>query len=227
MPVTIFQRPSCDLTQQEVEAWRSVPVSVAVDLARDSGQIDPAVRPLLPAGQQPRLFGRAVTARCEPPDFGAVIHALDQVGRGDVLVIAAQGQSQFAMIGDVLGGYLRQRGCAGVVCDGAVRDVDTLAQWSDFAVFSRFITPRGPESAERGTVNEAVVIGGQQVRPGDVILGDGDGVVALRPAFVRTRIGDALAKLKREEEWTRHLSSGHSPVETFGLQPAQNGQSPE
>lgn len=221
MPVTIYQRPSCDLTADEIAAWRSVPVSVAVDLARDSGQIDPAIRPLLPSGQQPRLFGRAVTARCEPPDFGAVMHALDHVGPGEVLMIAAQGQAQFAMIGDVLGGYLRQRGCAGVVCDGAVRDVDTLAQWSDFSVFSRFITPRGPESAERGSVNEAVVIGGQLVTPGDLILGDGDGLVALKPAFARARIGDALAKLKREEEWTHSLKSGRSPGETFGLSSPQ------
>lgn len=223
MPVTIYNRPSCDLTQQEVEAWRSVPVSVAVDLARDSGQIDPAIRPLLLPGRQPRLFGRAVTARCEPPDFGAVVHALDQVGPGEVLVIAAQGHSQFAMIGDVLGGYLRKRGCAGIVCDGAVRDVDTLAQWPDFAVFTRSITPRGPEAADRGAVNEAVVVGGQLVTPGDLILGDGDGVVALRPDFVRTRIGDALAKLKREEEWTQSLSSGRSPLETFGLHPPRRG----
>lgn len=219
MSVTVYDCSPTELTHDVAEAWRRVPVSVAVDLARNSGQIDPAIRPLLPSGKQPRLFGRAVTARCEPPDFGAVVHALDHVGKGDVLVIAAQGHSQFAMIGDVLGGYLRQRGCAGVVCDGAVRDVDTLAQWPDLPVFSRFITPRGPESADRGAVNEAVVVGGQWVMPGDLILGDGDGLVALRPDFARARIGDALAKLKREEEWTLSLASGRSPLETFSLNP--------
>jgi len=217
MPVTLHQTPASTLTQDDVEAWRHVPVSVAVDLARDIGQIDPAIRPLLPPAQQPALFGRAVTALCEPPDFGAVIYALDHVRRGDVLVIAAQGQWQFAMIGDVLGGHLRNRGCAGIVCDGAVRDVHTLAKWSDFSVYTRHITPRGPQSAERGAVNVPVVIGGQMVHPGDVIIGDGDGLVALRREVVRTRIGDARAKLAREEEWIARLANGASAQETFNL----------
>ena len=68
------------------------------------------------------LFGRAVTARCEPPDFGAVLRAVDRVGPGEVLVIAAGGVESHAMIGDVLGGHLRAKGAAGIVCDGAVRD---------------------------------------------------------------------------------------------------------
>ena len=80
MPVTIHTAPHLDLTKTEIDRWRAVPVAVAVDLGRDIGQIDPAIRPLHPAGRQPRLFGRAVTARCEPPDFGAVLYALELVG---------------------------------------------------------------------------------------------------------------------------------------------------
>ena len=88
MTVTLHTAPAFDLTPAEIDRWRAVPVAVAVDLGRDRvGQIDPAIRPLQPAGRQPRLFGRAVTALCEPPDFGAVLHALGLVGPGDVLVI--------------------------------------------------------------------------------------------------------------------------------------------
>jgi 4-hydroxy-4-methyl-2-oxoglutarate aldolase len=125
MTVTIHGTPVPDLTPAEIEPWRAVPVAVAVDLGRDVGQIDPAIRPLLPAGRQPRLFGRALTALCEPPDFGAVLYALDQVEPGDVLMIAAAGHAETAMIGEILGGHLRRRGGRGLVCDGAVRDVAT------------------------------------------------------------------------------------------------------
>ena len=63
MPVTLYTPPASGLTQAEIARWARVPVAVAVDLGRDAGQIDPAIRPLRPAGTQPRLFGQAVTVR--------------------------------------------------------------------------------------------------------------------------------------------------------------------
>ncbi len=224
MPVTVHPVPASDLTPADIERWRGVPVAIAVDLGRDVGQIDPAIRPLRPAGRQPRLFGRALTALCEPPDFGAVLYALDLIAPGDVLVIAAGGHGETAMIGEILGGHLRRRGAVGLVCDGAVRDVATLAGWDDFSVFTRSVTPRGPSSAERGAVNRPVVIGGRLVSPGDLVIGDDDGLVALVPSAIRGRIGDAEAKLAREVEWQASLAGGRSVAETFGL--AAPGQQP-
>lgn len=226
MPVTVHRAAPTDLAPEEIDRWRSVPVAIAVDLGRDLGQIDPAIRPLLPAGRQPRLFGRAVTALCEPPDFGAVLHALDLIQPGDALVIAAGGHGETAMIGEILGGHLRRRGGAGLVCDGAVRDVATLAGWTDFSVFTRHVTPRGPSSAERGAVNAAVVVGGRLVTPGDLVIGDDDGLVALAPATIRGRIGDAEAKLAREAEWQASLAAGRSVRDTFGLAAATGGEIP-
>ena len=222
MTVTVYPLPASDLTSAEVEAWRGVPVAIAVDLGRDIGQIDPAIRPLNPPGKQPPLFGRAVTALCEPPDFGAVLHALDIVGPGDVLVIAAAGNSEFAMIGEILGAQVRRRGGVGVVCDGAVRDVATLAAWPDFSVFARFVTPRGPTSMERGSVNLPVVVGGRLVTPGDLVIGDDDGLVALSPSAVRSRIMDAKQKQAREAAWIEDLANGRSVIEMLGLGPAKS-----
>ncbi|MBW4025137.1 MAG: dimethylmenaquinone methyltransferase [Proteobacteria bacterium] len=217
MTVTIHEAPVLALSDAEIEPWRAIPVAVAADFAGDHGQIDPAIRPLNPPGRQPRLFGRAVTVQCEPPDFGAVVHALDIVGVGDVLMIAAAGNPSFAMIGEILGGHLRRRGCAGLVCDGAVRDVAELAGWPDFSVFSRFVTPRGPESADRGAINTPVVIGGRRVSPGDLVIGDDDGLVALSPDAARDLLEKAQAKLARESDWIGSLTSGRSAAETFGL----------
>jgi regulator of RNase E activity RraA len=218
MTVTIHAAAS-DLTDSEITAWRAIPVAVAVDLSPES-QIDPAIRPINPPGRQPRLFGRAVPVACTPPDFGAVVQALEHVGRGEVLMIAAGGDAMTAMIGEILSGHLRNRGAAGVVCDGAVRDVATVAAWPDFAVFSRSITPRGPTSAADGTINAPVTIGGREVSPGDLIIGDDDGLVALSPDTVRTRIRDAEARLARETGWIESLAAGKTVVETFGVEPA-------
>lgn len=217
MPVTLHTPPAETLSAEQLARWRTVPVAIAVDLGRDIAQIDPAIRPLCAPGRQQRLFGRAVTAFCEPPDFGAVLHALDRVQPGDVLVIAAGGHAETAMIGGILGGYLRQRGAAGLVCDGAVRDVGELAGWPDFPVFARSITPRGPIAFERGAVNGRVVVGGASVGPGDLVIGDDDGLVALSPDQVRGRIDAAEAKLAREAEWIARLGRGEGAEAVFGL----------
>ena len=217
MSVTVNHAAIPSAKPEAIDLWRGCPVAVAVDLGPVVGQVDPGIRPLCPPGRQPRLFGRAITARCDPPDFGAVLCAVDLIGPGDVLMIAASGNPDTAMIGEILGGQVRRRGGRGIVCDGAVRDVATLSTWTDFAVFTRSITPRGPLSAERGEVNAPVVIGGCRVDPGDLVMGDDDGLVVLSPAVVCESIGDALAKLDREAEWQRRLSAGHSVQSIFGL----------
>lgn len=218
MPVTLHI-PSFELTPVEIDRWSAIPVAIAVDLVRETGQIDPALRPLLPAGQQPRLFGQAVTVLCEAPDFGAVLIALDVIQPGQVLVIDAGGYRAAAMIGDILSGHLRAKGVAGVICDGAVRDVGTLGGWDDFPVYARWINPRGPTGSDRGAINLPVKIGGASVAPGDLVIGDDDGLVSLSPVQVRTLIADAEAKLARETVWTLALAAGKSTTEVFGLAP--------
>ena len=221
MPITVHSRPVDTLSQAEIARWEQIPVAVAVDISDAACQIDPAIRPLCPPGHQPRLFGRAVTALCEPPDFGAVLLALDLIRPGDVLVIAANGDAQTAMLGEILGGQLRRLGGRGVVCDGAIRDVAQLARWPEVSIFARAITPRGPTSMERGVVNAAVTIGGRLVSPGDLLIGDDDGLAALSPADIRGYIAAAEAKLAREGAWQASLAGGHSVAETLGLPPAQ------
>ncbi len=216
--MTIIHKTSpAPIVKDLVERWRSVPVAIIADISDGACQIDPLIRPLCPAGHQPKLFGRAVTALCAPPDFGAVLSALDLLSQGDVLVIAAQGNSQHAMIGEILGGHLRRLGAAGLICDGSIRDVAELASWKDLSCFSRFITPRGPTGAELGEVNASVLFGDLKVSPGDLIIGDDDGLAALSPNMAESLIFEAEAKMALEVEWQKKLVSGMSVAETFGL----------
>jgi len=221
MTVTIHSNDSDLLSTDEVKAWTKIPVAIAADLSPKE-QLDIALRPLCEPGKQPILCGSAVTALCEPPDFGAVLHAVDLVKPGDVLVIATNGSDNTAMIGEILSGHLRSKGCVGVVCDGSVRDVATIANWSDFSVYSRFVNPRGPTSAEKGVVQHPVMIGKRTVTPGDLILGDDDGLIALSPASARELLSSAQAKLSTEEEWVLNLASGKTCTKVFGLAAAVN-----
>ncbi len=200
-----------------IDRWQGVPPAIIADVSKGSCQIDPAIRPLNPPGRQPKLFGRAVTVSCQPPDFGAVLYAIDMVGPGDVLVIAADGNAGTAMIGEILGGQLLRRGAAGVICDGAIRDVGELAAMSKLSVFARHITPRGPSSYEAGTVNGTVRVGGREIHPGDLIIGDDDGLVSLTPADMVTHVDAAANKLALEAGWLNSLAGGGTVGGTFNL----------
>jgi regulator of RNase E activity RraA len=217
MTVAVHPKSKAIASAQEIERWRKIPTAIIADVSDGACLIDPAIRPLLPPGQQPRLFGFAVTAVCEPPDFGAVLHALDVIERGDILVINTRGHRDNAMIGEILGGHLRRKGAAGIVCDGAVRDVAELASWADLSVFARHITPRGPTGAQLGQVNTPAMIGGRRIEPGDLISGDDDGLVSLSLEMIRTLIEKAEAKLAMEIKWQASLAAGKSIKETFGL----------
>ena len=216
MTIIVHEPEIAPVAEDLLARWRAVPVPVAVDLAPER-QIDPAIRPLLPPLVQPLLFGRAVTVRCAPPDFGAVVRALPLVGPGQVLVIDAGGDRMTAVIGDVLGGQLHRQGAAGIVCEGAIRDANGLAAMTGLSAFSRWLTPRGPTGAAAGEVNGTVVIGGCSVSPGDLLLGDNDGLIALTPDLLPVLIDRAEAKVALEAEWTARLSAGEDPRVIFGL----------
>jgi len=216
MPVTIHPAPEA-MPDAALAPWRDVPVALVVDCAPGARQIDPAIRPLRPAGRQPRLFGRAVTVRVSPPDFGAMLYVLDVVQPGDVLCVDAGGAAETAMIGEILSGHLRRRGVSGLILDGAVRDVAMLASWDDFAVFARHITPQGPTGAAGGTINAPITLGGAVIEPGDLLLGDDDGLVCLPPLTVTGGLGPVADKAAKEAGWEARLAAGDSAAQVFGL----------
>ena len=121
------------------------------------------------------------------------------------------------MIGDILGGHARRKGVAGLVVDGAVRDIGILASWPDFPVFARGNTARGPSSKERGAVNAPIVLGGIRVEPGDLVVGDDDGIVVIPPAEARARLAEAQAKVQAEVDWEARLRKGEPQLEIFGI----------
>lgn len=221
MPTLIHAVATPGLPRPLVEAWRAVPVTIAADLLQGRTLVDPVIRPLRPFGEGPRLVGPAVTAWCEPGDYGPVHHAIDVAGPGAVIVVDAGGRFDRAMIGELLSGAARRKGIAGVVVDGPVRDIGTLASWSDFPVFSRGNTPRGPASMEWGAVNRTVAFGGIEVAPGDIVLGDDDGLVVIPAGEAEARLAAAQAMTRAEVDWEAQLAQGRSTVEVFKVPAAK------
>lgn len=217
MPTHVSRPTIARLAPEPIDRWRSVPSAVVADQLQGRGHADAEVRPLRAFAAGQRLAGHAVTAWCEPADYGPVHHAIAVAERGDVIVVAAGGRKDSAIIGELLSGAARRKGIAGVAVDGAVRDVGRLTQWCDFHVFARWITPRGPSSMERGSVNEPVVFGGVTVFPGDLVIGDDDGLVFVPHGEADALLPHCLARVAAEIEWEKALTSGRTTIETFAV----------
>lgn len=139
--------------------------------------MEPAIKPVTP--RTLRLLGPACTVKVFPGDNLMVHKSLDLANPGDILVIDASSSMMTAVIGDLVSTKARHRGIAGVVVDGLVRDVDKILALGDLPVFARGTTPLGPLHRGPGEVNYPVSVGGIVVNPGDVIVGDADGVVVV------------------------------------------------
>lgn len=210
------------MSQQEtsflnvIERWRAVPTAIIADIDAAGCLLDSAIRPLRGVTSPVRLFGRAVTAHCHAANIGPVLHAVAIVGAGDVLVLAANGDTAFAMIGDIFSGHARSRGGVGLVCDGAVRDTGELAHWNDFPVFCRSVRACAGVIGDGQAVNVPVIVGGRLVNPGDLVIGDDDGVIVLSPQRAVALIDAAEAKMARERSARDALASGTDIRKVFG-----------
>jgi RraA family protein len=133
---------------------------------------------LRPMHRGAKLIGNALTVRTRPGDNLMVHKALDLAEPGDVIVVDAGGDLTNALIGEIMSTYANARGIAGFVIDGAIRDADEI-RGNDFPVYAAGVTHRGPYKDGPGEINVPVAIDGMVIEPGDLILGDGDGILCV------------------------------------------------
>ncbi len=150
-----------------------------------------------------RFAGTAVTASCGPRDLLAAMAMLDVMQKGDVLVIATGADESGAVVGDHWACVAKQLGAAGVVTDGLVRDAAGIEKMGP-PTFSRGISPNAGYRNGPGEVNATVSVGGVSVSPGDVVVGDRDGVVVV-PRVRAAEVAEALAQVIRKERETEKV----------------------
>jgi RraA family protein len=153
------------------------------------------------------LVGSAFTVRVRAGDNLAIHQALEDVRRGDVIVVDGGGDTSRALVGDIIKAIAESRGVAGFVIDGAVRDTDAFAG-SDFPCYARAATPRGPFKMGPGALNVPVSIGGWTVNPGDIVVGDADGVVTVPAAAAPDLLEAVRAQAAREDDVLALIRAG-------------------
>ena len=167
----------------------------------------PVLSGLRPFHRGGRLLGTALTVQVRAGDNLAIHQALEAARRGDVIVVDGGGDTTRALVGDVMKAIAESRGVAGFVIDGAVRDTEVFAA-SDFPCYARAATPRGPFKAGPGATNLPVCVGGWVVNPGDVVVGDADGVVTFPPGIAPTLIEAVRVQAAREVEVLALIRAG-------------------
>jgi regulator of RNase E activity RraA len=126
-----------------------------------------------------KILGPACTVKVYPGDNLMVHKSLDVAQPGDVIVVDAAGTSMTAALGDLVSTKARHRGVAGFVVDGLIRDLPAIRALGDFPVYARGVTPIGPLHRGPGEINYPICAGGIVVHPGDIIVGDLNGVVVV------------------------------------------------
>src|SRR5688572_22531762 len=164
----------------------------------------PQLRPMYKGGT---LAGPAFTVKTAPGDNLLVHKALDVAQPGDVIVVDAGGFADHAIIGELMAARARQRGIAGLVIWGAIRDSAELGA-GDYPVFACAVTHRGPYKNGPGEINVPIMMGGMPVNAGDIIVGDADGLVAIALDQAERVLASAKAILQKETVAVKQMQDG-------------------
>jgi len=196
--------PRVETDRALLDLFEGLPASnISDNMSRMPGTT--GLQPYHRAGLQ--LRGIALTVRVRSGD-NLMIHRALQLGRpGDVLVIDGEGCVDRALIGEIMKNVARMRGIVGAVIDGAIRDVAAFRK-DDFACYARGVCHRGPYKDGPGEINVPIAVGGMVVNPGDIVVGDQDGLLAIPQPGIEALIDKARAHLETEAQTIRAMKEG-------------------
>jgi len=177
------------------------------------GAVDCAIKPL---SRNMKMAGRAFTLHIRPGDNLMIHYALLKVQRGDVLVINCDGFTEAGVWGDVLTAQAQYCGLAGILVNGAVRDSESIINCG-FPVFSRAISIRGTEKKQPGMINAVVNIGDCTIKPGDIVVGDSDGLVVIDADRLAEVINLATLREEKEALFKEEIAKGATTAELMQL----------
>lgn len=203
-----------EVTSDQIEALMRYGTATIHESQGQKGAIDGAIRPLDPGM---RLGGPALTVKCRPGDNLALHYALTKAKPGQIMVVDAEGFVEAGPWGDVMTGAAQLAGLRGLAIDGSVRDSATIVSMG-FPVFSRGVSIKGTNKCQPGRVGMPIVFGGVVVRPGDIIIGDRDGLVCVQAEEVAHVIDASQEREDKEVEFRKALAGGKTSIELLGLQ---------
>ena len=211
-----LQRHAVDfekLSPETLETWHAIPPAIVSDCMNRTHYMAGAIKPLKPGLP---LVGQARTVTGMVGDNGISHAAIALAEKGEVLVIDAGGHEDVAIWGAIMTHAAMARGIAGVVIDGANRDAAEIRELG-FPCYSRAQVPSGPHKGFGGIIDGPISCGGCPVRPGDLIIGDDDGIAVVPLEWTGDMLAASQEKLRQEEDILKQIAEGKTTVELLGI----------
>jgi len=200
--------------REVIEAFRALPTAVIADAMNRFNVMDSGIKPLFPGA---KICGPAITVR-EMVGCNIMLHKAIQIAeKGDVIVVDAGGYVNRAIGGYILSLAAAVKGVEGIVVDGAWRDLEAMRRERPLPVYARAVTPAGPHKGFGGDINVPIQCGGVPVSPGDIIVGDDDGVVVVPKDIAEEVLKKAKELMEKEKEVIEKVKRGISTVEIYGF----------
>jgi len=194
------------VSRETVERFRPIPVANISDSMSRMTAGGSRLRPLHAGGV---MVGPAVTVKTRPGDNLMLHKAIDIASTGDVIVVDGGGDLTNALIGEMMISHAQKRGIAGIVIDGAVRDSAWIRE-HDFPIFAAGISHRGPYKDGPGEINVPIALDGMVIEPGDLVIGDDDGMLCVPYDHTDKIYADASAKHAAEEKQMLAIAEGRN-----------------
>ncbi len=188
-----------------IKNFAELPVATVSDSMSRMSAAGHRLRPIHAEGV--KMAGAALTVRTRPGDNLMVYKAIDMAEEGDILVIDAGSDLSNAIMGEIMTYLAQAKGVAGFVIDGAIRDAEEIRACGA-PMFAAGVTHRGPYKDGPGEVNVDVAIDGMVIRPGDLVLGDGDGVLCVPKEDIAQVLEAARSKQALEEQQIAAIQNG-------------------
>lgn len=178
------------------------------------GAMDAGIKPI---ANGMRMAGPVLPVQTRPGDNLMLHFAVTKANPGDILVVDAAGFTEVGHWGDVLTAAAQSAKIAGLVIDGAVRDAVEIAAMG-FPVFARGISIKAPWKSQRGAIGERIHCGGISVSPGDIIVGDDDGLVVIARSRLDQAVANAEARQSKEDMLKEQIRGGRTTLDLLGLE---------
>jgi 4-hydroxy-4-methyl-2-oxoglutarate aldolase len=202
------------------EELRRLGSATVYEAAGREGIVDVDFEQVVPGS---RASGPARTVRCGQGDNLMVHAVMERVEPGDVVVLTMPEPEPVALVGELLATQAQRRGAAALLVDASVRDVEELREMG-LPVWARWVRVRGADKRTAGTIDEPVDVGGAEIRPGDAVVLDADGVVVVGRERVDEVLAAARDRAEREEEKRAKLSAGSLSYDLDGLRELVEGK---
>ena len=202
------------------EELRRLGTATVYEASGREGMVDVAFEQVIPGS---RAAGPARTVRCGQDDNLMVHAVMERVEPGDVVVLTMPEPQPVALVGELLATQAERRGAAAVLVDASVRDVEELRELG-LPVWARWVRVRGADKRAVGSIDDAVEVGGVEIRPGDTVVLDADGVVVVSRERLDAVLAAARDRAEREEAKRAKLSAGSLSYDLDGLRELVEGK---